>query len=78
MVLKYNDDCLNTISQIANAFNFHFSSHFNHTEIPAKFFEADGSVKLDDIFLYLNPSTIREMILDMKETPTITNDFLPA
>ena len=77
MVMSYNDDCLKTVPQIANAFNIYFSSNFNHTEIPAIVYESDGSLKLDDILLSLNPSIIREMILDMKESPTITNDFLP-
>ena len=77
MVMSYNDDCLKTVPQIANAFNVCFSSNFNHTEIPSKVYESDGSLKLDDILLSLNPSIVRELILDMKESPTITNDFLP-
>ena len=75
MVMSYDD--LKTVPHIANAFNLYFSSSFNHTEIPAIVYESNGSFKLHDILLSLNPSIIREMILDMKESPTITNDFLP-
>ena len=77
MVMSYNDDCLKTVPQIANAFNIYFSCNFNLTESPAIVYESDGSLKLDDILLFLYPSIIREMTLDMKESPTITNDFLP-
>ena len=77
MVMSYSDDCLKTVPQMANAFNIYFSSNFNHTETPAIVYESGGSLKRDDILLSLNPSIIREMILDMKESPTVTNDFLP-
>ena len=77
MVMSHNADCLNTVPQIANAFNIYFSSNFNHTEIPAIVYESDGSLNLHDILLSLNLSIIGEMIFDMKESPTITNDFLP-
>ena len=77
MVMSYNDDCLKPVPQITNAFENYFSRSFNHTEILAMVYESDDSFKLDDIFLSLNPSIIRETILDMKESPTITNDFLP-
>ena len=76
MVMSYNNDCLKTVPQIAKTFNIYFSSKFNHTEFSAIVYESDGSLKPDDILLSLNPSIIREMILDMKESPTITNDFL--
>ena len=76
MVMSYNDDCLKTVPQIANAFNNYFSSNFNHTEIPAIVYESGGSLKLDDFLLSLNPSFIRQMIVDMKESPTNKNDFL--
>ena len=77
MMMSCNDDCLKTAPQIANAFTIYFSNNFNHTEIPAIIYESDGSLKLDEILLSLNPSFIREMVLDIKESPTIANDFLP-
>ena len=77
MVMSYLDDRLKKVPQIANAFNIYFSSNFNHAEIPATVHESDNSVELDDILVSLNPSIIREMILDIKKSPTITNDFLP-
>ena len=74
--MSYND-CLKTVPQIANALNIYFCSNFNLIEFSAIVYESDGSFKLDDILLSLIPSIIREVILDMKESPTITNDFSP-
>ena len=55
MVMRYNDDCLKTVSQNAQVFKIQFSSNFNHAELPATFYNSDGSVNFDDIFLSLNP-----------------------
>ena len=77
LVMSYNDNCVKTVPQIANAFIIYFSSNFNHTEILAIVHESDGSLKLDDNLQSLNPSIIREMILEMKESPTIRNNLPP-
>ena len=68
---------MKTVPQLANDFTSYFSSNFNHAEVPTIVYESEGLVKLDDILLSLNPSIIREMILDMVKSLTNTNDFLP-
>ena len=77
MVMRYNDDFLKTVPSVASAFNVYFSSKINHAKNPAIIYESYDLAKFDDILRSLKPSIIREMILNMEKSPTITNDFLP-
>ena len=54
-----------------------FNSPTISIEIWAIFHQSDGSVTFDDSLLALNSKTIREMILDLKESSTSTSIFLP-
>ena len=77
LVMRHEDNRLKTGSEIANAFNIHFSSNFNYQHYSAIIYESDDSIKLDEILASLNPLIIRQKIIEMKESATTTSDFFP-